>query len=638
MRNLLQAADRDRLVRLLAGPLLREVRVGGRRLPALAEGEGSEGGGLCAAAANARAAELLLQPEVRAGAPALADGVLDFVRAMQDAPVPCRAAAAGGIEVTRADPRDFEVVTPFHRFSGDLGAGMVKQQLRGPAGLSAGAPRHPAIHSGNMVEFRIGRHRVCLDVEEAVTGFALERDGDGVVLSHTSTLRGRAGWLAPREVEAGTVTYRYAIAPDTPVLRLTVTFRAAHALSRLRLTTALDGMDMPGLELAEASLLLGGAWKPARPTPQPGLLAWTEGAALAQLSLGQAGWPAGAPTLHLRPAEPARVMGAKVVSRSGGLAHWLVLRHGPVDLPAGGELVVREDRLLAAGTGPEAAAAGMTAGGLAGLDLEPAPPEPAALTAVATALLHDAAGGHADPLPEDRRADLAAWLERRLRAVEAAGADAAALAHAIMAAEAWARAGGAGAALVPAFAARLAALQTELGAFREAEGREPRLVPHALALLALARAGALLDARRFGPVVEAALGAIRPGPVASLAGGRTVTLDGIALAGAPPAPIDDHAEGVALATRAAGAVALAAAAGAPALSPDAAARAEELHRQGVALLRPLVRARGMVLEVAPSPLGGAAGAVAQSAATLALMCPEAVTMALPFPAPAASGA
>jgi hypothetical protein len=632
MRNLLQAADRDRLLALFTGPLAREVSLGGRRLPAIAEAEGSEGGGLCAVAGNARAAELLAQPEVRDALPDFTDGVLDFVLAMQDAPLPCRAAAAGGLEVPRPNPRDFEVLTPFHRFTGDLGVGMVKQQLRGPAGMFAGAPRHPAIHSGNMVEFRIGRYRSCIDVEDTTTGFALERDGEEVTLTHTSTLCAKGGWLLPKQVEVGTLTYRYLISGESPLLRVTVTFRPAHAVSELRFTTALDGMDMPGFELAEAMIQVPGGWKPARPGAEPGLTAWTDGPPLTQLSLGQAEWPSGAPTLHLRPAAPDRVMGAKVVSRYGKLAHWLVLRHGPVGLAAGEEFSITEDRLLAAGTTPEAAAMAMTSGKLAGLDLEEAGPEPAALTAVATLLLRDAAGAYARPLEEARRSRLQAWLDRRLAALEGGPADATALAHGILAAEAWARAGGAGAARVPALAKRLLALQTETGAFREAEGKDPRLVPHALVVLALARAGALLDARRFGPVLDVALGAIRPGAVASLAGGRTVTLDGIALAGAPPAPIDDHAEAVALATRAAAAVALAAEAGVLGLPAGTAERAQELHRAGIGLLRPLVRARGQVLEVAPSPLGGAANAVAQSAATLALMCPEAETMRLPLPA------
>lgn len=622
MRNILQASDRDRLVGLLTGPLARQVSVAGQRLVAIAEGDGEHGSGLCFTAGNANAAELLWQPAVQRGAAAFADGVLGFILAMEQAATPARAAAAGGIEVLRDDPRDFEVLTPFHRYNGDLRAGLLRQHLLGPAAFAGGALRHPAIHSGNMAEFRIGRHRACLDIEDAITEAALVREGDALVLTHGSTLRAKAGWLVPRLVEVGHVTYRHVITPASPVLRTEVTFTARHAVAALRLTTALDALGAPGLEIA-AGRVNDGAWRDAAPIVEPGLTGWSAGAPLHQLSLGAAGWPAGEPTLHLRPADPARVLSAKVEARRAGLAHWLVLRHGPFDLAAGEAVTIGQATLLAAGLAAEDAARGMAAAS-DGLDLAAGGPEPAVMSAVATALLHDARDAYAPGLPRARRAAMLEWLETRLSAVAEGPASIAMLAHALMAADMLARMGPRAAGPTAVLALRLVESQDAAGAFHAGA---PAVIPHALALLALARAAGVLPGIDLAPALARGVAALQPGEVPL--GSHGGTLDSFVVAGGAPHAVDDHAEVVAMVVRAAGAVALAGTLNAPSLPAATVAAAVELHRLGVGLLRPLVRLRGPLLEVASSPRGGAVSAAAQAAATLALLCPEAETMRLP---------
>jgi len=284
MRNLLQATDRDRLVAHLRGPLKRDVTVGGQTLTALAEADGPEGGSFCATPGNARAAELLAQPDIRDGDPDFTDAVLDFVMAMEEAPFPCRRAGIGGVEVLRSDPRDFEVLTPFHRFTGNLAEGVVRQQMRGPQELLP-----PILHTGNLVEFRIDRHRPCVDVETTIRDCALRRVSDGVVLMHESRITGRAGWLRPRDVEAGTLRYEYEITAASPMLRVTVTFTAATKMSNLRVTTAVDDMGAGGLELAEASVGAGAAWRPFAPPTAPGLAIWSENEPVAHVAIGAAG-------------------------------------------------------------------------------------------------------------------------------------------------------------------------------------------------------------------------------------------------------------------------------------------------------------------------------------------------------------
>jgi hypothetical protein len=629
MRNLLQATDRDRLVAHLRGPLRREIMLDGRRLTALAEADGPEGGSFCSAAGNAQAAELLVQPEIRDADPGFTDAILDFVMAMADAPLPCRRAGVGGVEVLRADPRDFDILTPFHHFSGNLAAGVVRQQLRGPQETLP-----PVLHTGNLVEFHIGRHRPCVDAEETIRDVSLRRVGDGIVLMHESRIMGRAGWFRPREVEAGTLRYEYEIAADTPVLRLTVTFTAAAtALAMLRVTTAVDAMDEAGLDLAAGRIAVGGEWRDIAAPKQRGLEIWAEGAPTGHIALGVAGWLAEAPALHIRPAVPAGVMGVKAVATHPGALHWLIIRHGPTSLAPGATLVVREERLLAVGTQAEAASRAMAGPQTGGLDLDPQAPPAAGLNAVAGWLLFAAAGAYREPFAAARATALTAWLDRQLARLLAGAPGAEELGHAAQATEARLRATGeAGfSAQLGDLTGRLLALQGPDGAFRDADGATASLGAHAVAVTALARALPHLDPGRLAPAIGAALAAVAPGPVELRAGGRVTQVEGLALLGAGPVPQARFAEQLGLLARAAGAVVLAAAASGAATAPEILAQAEALHRQAVALLRPLVRIQAGGLDVAPSPLGGAATPAAQAAVGLGLLAPDALILQLAPP-------
>jgi hypothetical protein len=618
MRNLLQDADRDRLVAPLAGPLAAEVAVGGRRHHALAAAPGAAA---FPAEANARAAELLLLPGLRDAHEALSDALLDFVMAMADAPVPCRHAVAGRAEIRRADPRAFEVATPFFRLSGDLAAGMLCQR---PAGSD-----EPALyHTGNLVEFRIGRHGACADVEDAVTTHTVERQGERVVVEHVSRITGRAGLLLPRVVEAGTLAVRYVATGDSPLLRVTVRFTAARALRRLRVTTALDAVDQPALGATAARLLEAGAWRDALPPAAPGPLEWARGVPVAHLAIGREGWPAGAPVLHIRPHAPDGVAAVTASALAAGALHWLLLRHGPADLAAGETLTVREDRLLAPSGAVRPVAAAMEAaladGRMAGLDLDPAPDGGAALMAVGTALMWDAMQAWRTPLPEPRRVALWEFAAREAARIEAASRDgatasAAGLAAAAIGADGLRRAGqGSAAALQGRLAERLAALVEPRGGVLRGPDGPAGLAAQSLAILAFARAAAWPDGARAAAALSAVLA-----PLVPAGGPLPAEAPALHFAGRPVDPLAE-AEGLALLGRAAGAAALASEAGV-ALHPAAAARARDLHRIAVNLLRPLVRLRGAALEVVatgpgPAPAGPTPGL--QALATLAFLAPD----------------
>jgi hypothetical protein len=291
-------------------------------------------------------------------------------------------------------------------------------------------------------------------------------------------------------------------------------------------------------------------------------------------------------------------MSVTAQAKQAGEVHWLILRHGPVDLAAGETLVVREDRLLAPGA-IEGVAAMMAAGLPPGLAPDPRPDAGAALRAVAAGLLFDAGGGWRDRLAEPRRAALLAFAERQVGLL-ATAPGVAALASALLGADSLRRVRGTADDALPALAARLAA----------ALGAAPAdLGAHSLAVLALARAATWPDA---APAVAAL-----PGALDAIGASAPGTAPALALGGVAVEPFAE-AEGVALLARAAGAVVLAAGAGA-ALDPGAVAKARELHRIAVALLRPLARPRDGRLEV-QGPRGLAPGL--QALLTLAFLAPE----------------
>jgi len=573
MRNLLQDADRDQLAAPLA-LLAAELAIGGRAFTALPEAEGSAA---FPVAASAAAAELLMLPGLREAHGALSDALLDTAITLTEAGA--LRAVAGGAEIVSDDPAKLLIQTPHHRFTGDLRAGVLRQEPPG-GGL-------PALrHTGNMVEFRIGRRAACVDVEDNITAAAVTREGERIILSHESRIMGEAGLFTGKPVEAGRLTCRYEVDPASPVLRVEIRFTAARALSQARVSTALDAVEEDGPGGTAARLQEAGAWRDAAP-PAAEPVRWARGTPVSHVAVGKTGWPAGLPAVHLRPHDAARVMSVTAQAREPGAVHWLILRHGPVDLAAGETLVVREDRLMAPGAVEEVAAL-MAAGLSPGLAPDPAPDPGAALRAVAAALAFSA--GWRDPMDPARRAELLAFAERQVARLGAM-AGLRELASALLGADALRRSG---AAAPQGLVERLAATPVA----------GVPLFDRALAMLALARASAWSEA------AAAPLGALLEGIGASAPG----TAPALSLEGVPVVPLAE-AEGIALLARAAGAAVLA---GAP-LDPVAQAKAKELHRIAVALLRPLARPREGLLEVI-GPQGLAPGL--QAGLTLAFLAPE----------------
>ncbi|MBO1075594.1 hypothetical protein [Roseomonas marmotae] len=671
MPDMLRPPERDRLIAYLERNLAQEMQLGDRKAVALRErGTSPLSGDSCWTADAAGALELLALPAVRPRWHGLAEGLTGFLLAMSEDGLLHRRTARPECVVSNIDPLDFHVVTGSHEFSGDLSRGLVRQELRGqPAG------GREVLHTGHLVEFRIGRRSHCLDVEDTIRRYGLVPQPDGVALFHESELRAPHGLLR-REGVVATLRYEYTIRAGDPRLLLRVTLKAAPGvtLEGVRLTTALDELSggPPERPITRIVLGEGGGLRPL--SMQAEALANLHLGPAETLSLVEEAPPGAAMGVHIGMPSGARLRSIKLATRESGGAsrpHWLLSRYELSELGGGQGFTVEEHRLVTAGTlaGAEAAYARLLAdpAPLAGGDAGLSPDYGAALNAIAAQIHFSASGAYGtQALAPERLAELRGWYDRHLLALFAAMADAppegappAALLPGRVALRSLAftllsldlmlhtprlpPATGA----APDYAALLRlGLQALLarqeaaedgGAFTEAVG-ETMLDGHAAALLALARLALRrrdLPGEEIAAALRRGLMALRLGP--PLHGGE-------ARAQEHPLLQIRRADGTRLADdgfwsfklgllmRAANVLGLADRAGAVPLEPGQREHLQALFDACFRLLRGRVRVSGSELEVLPTPIATEGHAGTQAPVLLALLSPDETVLEGPAPA------
>lgn len=658
MAELLREPERDRLIAFMERRLLRAAPLDGLAVPALRETHlpfpTSE---WCWTADSAAAVELLAQPELRRKWGHLADDLTEFLLAMGRGELLLRRLAPPECMVQQDDPRDFLILTGTHSFQGDLSRGLVRQAVRG------GPAQRELRHTGHLVEFRLGRQRHCLDVEDSIVEHGLLTRPDGAVLFHESLLKVPAGLLRRSESVVGRLRYEYSISATDPRLMLAVTLRAEPgvSLSDIRLTTALDELSGEARRPIRQVVLgdAAGAALRTAPLPEDGLVTLAEGA-VGLISMVEEAPPGTANGIHLHPLAPDAVFSVKAQARSGRL-HWLLTRHAVPRLEGGQAFTLREARLITAGTQPGATATyaamlhdpGLLGGRDPGLTADVG----TALNAMATQILHARHGSYEPPLPPGRLAAMQAWYDRHLTAFFAglgghgAAADPArgylrALAFALVSLDTMQRATGDGryTALIERGLALMLPLQRpdeDGGAFADL-GQMPYLDCHAAAMLALAR----LLPQRPDPVLQTALrraiAALRLGSVdVALGEGRRHNLDtpfvrgrlpGGGGGGAAPGPWEDDGGfwsfKLGLLMRALSAARLAREAGALPLETAELQRLQTLYEASFRALRGRVRDHQGCLEVLTSPLAGEGNAATQPVVMLGLLAPDAAILGI----------
>ncbi|HWL82979.1 MAG TPA: hypothetical protein VNR89_18665 [Roseomonas sp.] len=651
MVELLREDDRDRMVAYLERYLLRSVPMDGLAIAALCETHAPfPTAEWCWTADVAAAVELLSLPALRAHWAGLADGLTDFLLAMGTGPLLLRRVAAPVCVVENDDPRAFAITTATHEYRGDLSRGVLRQAVRG------GPAQREVHHTGHLVEFRLGRRRHCLDVEDSIVDCGLEQHPEGVLLFHESLLKVTTGLLRKTEQVVGRLRYEYWIDLQDPRLLMSVVLRAEPGvtLEDVRLTTAVD--EFSGEE--NRPVLRAGLVQERRPkfVPLSGSTVTTlhEGA-VDLVSLIEEAPPGAANGLHLRPLTPEALLSVKAQTRSGRL-HWLLSRYACATLAGGAEFRVHEARLLTAGT-LTAALQSYTGvlhdpSVLSGRDVGLTADHGTALNAVATQVLLAASGAYA--LPPERLAMLRDWYDRHLDGLFTAMADGdtlrpartylRSLAFTLLSLEAMHQATG-----EPRYEAALAhgldlllSLQRpdEAGGAFADLNQSAYLDCHAAAMLALARLALRRQDPRLAAALRQAMGAIRVGTIKVPLESGVHSLD-------TPFVRSRRADGrweddggfwsfkLGLLLRALAALRQAHRAGAVPLEGGELMRLQTLQDISLRQLRARLRPFGETLEALTSPLAGEGNAATQPAVLLGLIEMDAAVAGLDSAAPAA---
>jgi hypothetical protein len=644
MAEMLREPERDRLIAYFERRLLRTGTLDGVPVQALREVEGEFATAeWCWTADSAAALELLAQPQLRAAHAPLADGLCDTMLSMGRGELLLRRIAGPVCTVEKADPRDFAIVTDTHVYGGDLSRGVVRQSVRG------GGARREVLHTGHLVEFRLGRKTFCLDVEDAIRDYGVLPGPDGAVVFHESRLKVTTGLLRQQERAVGTLRYEYTIRAGDPRLRLRVTLKTepGMTLTNLRLTTALD--EVSGEQHRPITRILlgeGGAFR-AEAMPASGLLTVQKGM-LQQISLVEDATAGDANGIHILPLDADRIATVKAQAQSGRL-HWLLTRYMAAGLGGGESFSVTEERLLTAGTLEGKALADYGAmladpTALSGRDPGLTADSGTALNAVATQVFFATAGAYDPPLAAGRLPLLRGWYDRHVEGFFAALRGPAGgallpgrsylrtLAFALLSLDLMHRATGEAryATLLEEGLELLLTQQAEDkagGAFADA-GRMPYLDCHAAAMVALARIALRRpqDAR-LATALRRALGAIRLGMVDVPLEDQVYNLDTPYVRGrdADGAWVEDGgfwSFKLGLLLRGLVALQVADAAGAVPLDGAERERLQTLRDTTFKMLRLRVRDLRDCLEVLTSPLAGEGNAATQPTVMLGLVAPD----------------
>ena len=407
------------MVAFIKRRLVKTAEIGGQRFPALAEtAERFNDTSWFWTDDNAKAAELLAEPGLYDADPTYADAALDFVLRMSEGAVIQRRCGPPELRVLSADPRAFRVETAFFILEGDLSLGLVRHALRFNDGRTATA----AQHTGNSVSVRQGRRDRTLDVEEAITDFAVEAGTDQVAVWHSSRVVFPAMPLLRRAAQPlGRLRYTYTVHRDRPgvALRVELQLDPGMALDGCVLTTAVDQLSIThGVEYRAFAVRAGGVDRMVRGVADD-RTTLHEGPA-DYTSIAQEGASPGfSYAIHTLLRDGARLAAVQARGQRAGLLHWVLHRYRMGPVPAGGAVAIHEERMVTGGGYYDALAhyEAVLRDGAGGGGYDPSMTYDigAELNAVAAHILFARAGRYAQPPGEPRLAALQAWYDRHIQ-------------------------------------------------------------------------------------------------------------------------------------------------------------------------------------------------------------------------------
>ena len=367
---------------------------------------------------NAKAAELLCEPAFYDADPIHADAAIDFVLRMSAGAVIQRRCGPPELRVLSTDPKAFRVETAFFILEGDLSLGVVRHSLRFNDGRTVTA----AQHTGNMLQFRQGRHKRVLDVETSIDDSGVEVAPGRFTAWHSSKVAVRPlPWQRTAPAPLGRLRYSYTVETDCPSvgLRVELMLNPGAALQGVVMSTALDQLSrIPGVDYRSVAVRAAGI-DTANDRVPDGSVTLHAGPA-DYVGVNQVGASPGfSYGIHILLPDGAKLEAIAANGQKSGLLHWLVQKYRIGDLPAGGTATLEERRMLTGGGYYDALGhyEAVLRGGLGGGGYDPSMTYDigAELNAVATNILFARRGCYANPPPEARLATMQAWYDRHLQ-------------------------------------------------------------------------------------------------------------------------------------------------------------------------------------------------------------------------------
>ncbi len=367
---------------------------------------------------NAKASELLCEPTLFDANPSYTNAAIDFVLRMSEGAVIQRRFGVPELRVLSTDPRAFRVETAFFIIEGDLTKGVVRHALRFNDGRTVTA----AVHTGNTIGFRYGTRGFSLDVENAITSYAIEVSEHAVVLSHTSTVTMPASRLRRQPAtSAGTLRYSYTVSADRPSVALQVSLDLAPdiALKDVIITTALDQLTgIPGVDYRGVAIRHAGTDRAIHQVADR--QAELHAGAVDYCGIVQEGASPGfSYAIHTLLRDGARLQDILARGQTKGRLHWVLNRYGISSIPPGGRAEISEERMLTGGGYYDASghyeAVMRDAAGGGSLDPSMTYDIGAELNAIAVHILFARAGCYARPPDEARLVALRTWYDRHLQ-------------------------------------------------------------------------------------------------------------------------------------------------------------------------------------------------------------------------------
>jgi hypothetical protein len=295
---------------------------------------------------NAKILEFLSLPPVWRAYPEAVEAAFGFLRALCAGPFIYRRVGQPRLDAVENDGARARFVHSLMDITCDLPNGIVRVGVRFHDGRTA----NNLTLTGNYVRFTHAGIVQTLDLEEAISDWKILHRGHALELSHCSELAFQHQGV---HLRLGRLVQTYRFDGRSMVFRAeaALDLDPAVTVSDVVLTVGADDLSHGDLGICYDAVRI------ERPGKAPLRVAHAEPGQVVHEIPGAPYWSLArdgamrgfAPAVHSVPREPKRLSALRVVSREGGLLHWVAAEHAFPGEHRGARLVAEEAKILTSG-------------------------------------------------------------------------------------------------------------------------------------------------------------------------------------------------------------------------------------------------------------------------------------------------